>query len=273
MKARLFTTRLLLAIVFVCSLSGAQQQWRPTHVVVIFDTTKSFWRNLHIAHAITERLLREIYYSMPGHPDDALTFIVLNAEPTIVTELSGLDLRRKAARKFIEAFGKPDPRLGTDVVTALELADLAFSRHPQSLKFLFIFSDLIVDPARTPQGGLIPFRPLTDFDWHRFHDVSIWVFLCPSRVEMTVKRAIPALNQALFFSPPPMTNGIVEKENLQAFTAKVAQKFQKELMQRLQALPSDSAESANPFKFLGILIGALITLLGLLLGLSKVRRR
>mgnify|MGYP000118255188 CR=1 FL=1 len=268
MKARLFTTNLILAFV-VCSLGGAQQQWRPTHVVIIFDTTKSFWSNLHVAHAITERLLHELYYALPGHPDDSMTFIVLNVKPTIVTELSGLDLRRKAAREFIKAFSQPDPRLGTDVVTALELADLAFSRHPKSLKFLFIFSDLIVDPART---ALIPFRPLKAFDWSKFDDVSVWVFFCPSEVEMKVKKEIPELNRAFFFSPPPMTNGVLEKENLRAFVDKVVQKFQTELMQRLQAPRSDSAESVNPFKFLGILFGAFVTLLGLLLVLSKLRR-
>jgi hypothetical protein len=258
-------------LAFTCSLCGAQQQWRPTHVVVIFDTTRSFWSNLHIAHAITERLLRGLYYALPGHPDDAMTFIVLNATPTIVTELSGLDLRRKAAREFINAFSNPDPRLGTDVVTALELADLAFSRQPQSLKFLFIFSDLIVDPARTP-GGLIPFRPLTAFDWSRLNDVSIWVFLCPSEVEMKVKREIPALNRARFFSPPPMTSGIVEKENLQAFTDRIAQKFQAELMQRLKEAPrSDPAGSVNPFKFLGILFGVLAALMVMLIALSRLK--
>jgi hypothetical protein len=259
-------------LAFTCSLCGAQQQWRPTHVVVIFDTTKSFWSNLHIANAITERLLRGLYYALPGHPDDAMTFIVLNATPTIVTELSGLDLRRKSARAFINAFSNPDPRLGTDVVTALELADLAFSRQPQSLKFLFIFSDLIVDPARTPRG-LIPFRPLTAFDWSRLNDVSIWVFLCPSEVEMKVKREIPALNRARFFSPPPMTSGILEEENLRAFADRIAQKFQAEVMQRLQeATRSDSAGSANPFKFLGILFGVLGALMVMLIALSKLRR-
>jgi len=259
-------------VALVANLSSAQLQWRPTHVVIIFDTSKSFWGNLTIAHAVTERLLRELYFSLPGHPDDVVSFIVLNATPSIVTELSGLDLRRKAAREFIKAFSHPDPRLGTDVVTALELADLAFSRHPEFLKFLFIFSDLLVDPAQTNRG-VIPFRPLTTFDWSRFNDVSLWIFFCPSEMEMKVKKEIPSLNRAYFFSLPPITNGILEKENLKAFVDRIAQKFQTELMQKLQSIRSDRAGSVNPFKFLLILIAAMIALLVLLLGLSRIQRR
>jgi capsular polysaccharide biosynthesis protein len=70
-----------------------------------------------------------------------------------------------------------------------------------------------------------------------------------------------------------MTSGIVEKENLQAFTDRIAQKFQAELMQRLkEATRSDPAGSVNPFKFLGILFGVLAALMVMLIALSRLRR-
>jgi hypothetical protein len=90
---------------------------------------------------------------------------------------------------------------------------------------------------------------------------------------MKVKREIPALNRARFFSPPPMTSGIVKEENLKAFADRIAQKFQAEVMQRIQEAPrSDPAGSVNPFKFLGILFGVLGALMVMLIALSRLRR-
>lgn len=258
---------ILLAMIFIVGWGNAQQM-RPTHVVVIFDTTKSFWSTLPIAHAVTTRLLKELYFVLPGHPDDQVTFIALNAAPTIVTELSGLDLRREAARKFLEAYEKPDPRLGTDVVGALELADLAFSRNPQSIKFLFIFSDLRVDPARTSDGRIIPFRQLTEFDWHRFDDVNLWVFFCPPEMELKIKTDIPNLQRAQFFSLPPITNGVVEKANLKAFVDKLAQRFQTELAEQLKSRASPDPSGGVSivwFSFIALAVmGGLIVLLAFL---------
>lgn len=240
------------------------QQYRPTHVVIVFDTSKSFWSNLHIAHAVTERLLKELYFILPGHPDDKLSFIALNVTPTIVTELSGLELRRKVARKFVEAFGKPDPRLGTDVVGAMELADLAFSRHRDAIKFLFIFSDMQVDPARTPDGRIFHFRQLTEFNWERLKDVNIWFFFCPPQMELWLKKNISTLQRAYFFSPPPMTDGVLEKANLEAFVNRISSRFQNEVVKQLKPLSKDS--DAKGFGFLWLILAAL-AFMGILLGL------
>lgn len=260
---------IFLALAFIVGWVNAQQL-RPTHVVIIFDTTKSFWSTLPIAHAVTTRLLKELYFVLPGHPEDQVTFISLNATPTIVTQLSGLDLRREAARKFVEAFQQPDPRLGTDVVGSLQLADLAFSRNPQSIKFLFIFSDMKVDPART-YGRIIPFRQLREFDWHRFEDVGIWIFFCPSDMELKIKSGIPILQRAHFFSPPPITNGVVEKANLKAFVDRVAQQFQAELAEKLKSKSPPSPIGGVSIIWLSLVI--LTAMVGLTLLLAHLSRR
>lgn len=255
---------LLLTLALMTMGSIDAQQVRPTHVTIVFDTTKSFWNNLHIAYAITERLLKELYFALPGHPDDKVTFIALNATPTIVTELRGLDLRRRASRKFIEAFGRPDQRLGTDVVGALYLADLAFSRNPDSIKFLFIFSDMQVDPARTSDGRPLHFRQVTEFDWECFSKVSIWIFFCPPQMEILLKDKIGLLRHAHFFSPPPTTNGILEKTNLEAFMNMVLSQFQEELAKQLSA--SGNGSQGGGLGLL-VLVVCVLVIMSLLLGL------
>ncbi len=226
---------LLLIMGGVGWMHHATAQVRPTHVVIIFDNTGSFHRWLHVAHAVTNRLFKELYYSMTGLPDDRVTFIALNASPTIVTELQGVELAEKANRAFLEAFRQPDPREGTKVVEALFLAVTAFERMPKSNKFLLIFSDMKPDPAPQNVNGWL--KELGKFDWQRLEGVSVWVFLWESEpaasFEMRLKETFPILRKAHFFSPPPTvsSNGgiILEKDALRTYVNKVLLEFQKEL--------------------------------------------
>lgn len=244
---RPFTIAFAVLTLLFSGVAGAQ---KPTHVVIIFDMTRSYWGYLHVAYAVTERLLKELYFMLPGHPEDQVTFVALNATPSIVTEVRGLDLRRQAARKFLEAFRSPDPRLGTDVVTAFELAALAFSRNPDTVKFLFAFTDMQVDPTSLPDGRHLSFRSLTAFNWEQLQGVSLWIFFCPAQTEAQLKRQIPFFTTAHFFSPPPLTDGVLEQANLKSFTDRIAQQFQKEIAKRAQAESNDRTQGQFPWVWL-----------------------
>lgn len=260
--------RMLLLLVLITVPAVAQV--RPTHVVLVFDNTGSFHQWLHVAHAVVERLLKEFYFFMPGCPDDRITFVALNAHPAIVTELRGLELHERVNRAFMEAFRKPDPKKGTDIVGALELAVTAFDRMQDSNKFLFIFSDMKPDPAPQNVRGWI--KELSRFDWQKLEGVSIWVFLWESEpvasdFEMRLKENFPVLRNAHFFSPPPTVSSdegvILGKQTLKGYVDKVLTEFQQEAIRKIKANKKQSTGQGGwgLGLFLVIFLGVMLVIL------------
>ena len=165
MKHTLMT---LLFLAGVAAAPGSAEAGRRddafNRVVLVIDTSCS----MRPAFEPTLEKMTEVLPSLVRFREDELVVIALNGEPDLLWDSHAVDLapssdgsRPPAWDGLLTALDGADAK-HTDLVGTMQVLGTVLRRHPQAeAQYVFVFSDLIDDPARRRT----PFDPEADVPW------------------------------------------------------------------------------------------------------------
>lgn len=266
----------IVTVTAVMAVSPVEAMTQPqVRVAVILDGSGSFRARRQEAVAQAARMLDELAKTKlhrwePGA--DEIAVISLDAIPDVLWRGDLRALKQVSASVWADRFAaRKELAACTDVTSAFGMA-AAFLREGEglSLKYLFVFSDLISEPPTTSVRSCKPAQNLPDdgFPWDRLSDVSVSAFWMPPDQKLRWKRTVKEHDLAGSFTLYATgESSVVEVKAPPRPKAVVTEKEKADAAGKLRGFAFAIARG------IGLLIILAITGIGLLVLAKKVRRR
>lgn len=244
------TTRRVASLAFavLCALTLgarsalAEQTARPgNRTALIIDLSGTFRNRVAKAVQQAQSLLAamgEIQLKRYERDRDKVTLVALDAFPEVIWEGGLSDLGGLTPERLAELVAaRADYRHCTDVARSFSVAADALGSDPASVRYFFVFSDLIDEPATDTlakcQSVKRPSPPPAEMPWDRMEGASVSVFWVPAVQKLVWQREVEALGLAKSFRvftesesvsptlvpPPRPTIAVNEEERSEARSA------------------------------------------------------
>lgn len=174
-----------LALVCGCGVPEDDTPRASARVAVVVDETGSFVSNLATAAKVVGRFIRE--NALGG--DSEIYLIALDRKPRVLHYYKAEEILSGEGNLVLKAITQTNPADGTDVVGALRLANMKLHKYngvEVDGRYLLVFSDMVVDPAKTPQR--VDYEPLERLEWGDLSDVTCRFYFVANSTEPLVTK-------------------------------------------------------------------------------------